>query len=365
MMIMYNSDDLIREFMKLPRGRLRMEGIQYAITQADLAKDYPYMFYFRYKCTGEAVHCNNNAMYFFLLVPEMQKLLDEHPDMEIPCSSSSAAEMLLWAYNNMLSKAVNYYQIPLLDIESFLLDYKRIALKYGFPLLDYYENCTSVYECIDTELSMKNFEAFKRCRKKDATTCWSCDQKSEIYYELFLRGNEKRALKLAKPLYRPENACDNAPFAVLGYFMSFYLSLGNMDEASVYYDRLQTALKQNKYKEKQFAVGDSLLFLAKTNPKKAWRFYKKQSPVMGTKDDPCTFFHFARGAATLMAALEGEGRETIPLSLPKDSSLYREDGCYATSLLRQYYENQTQEIARKFDQRNGTDYYAKLLNGSR
>lgn len=359
---MYNPEELIKNFAQLPQGSDRMAGIQYAISQADLAKDYPYMLYFRFECASEAFHCDDSMM-FFLLLPEMQRLLDEFPDMQIPVASHyTPPGMVLWVYGNMLSYAEDYYQIPLGDVEVYLRDYKRIARKYGCSLLGYYRSHASFYMHMDAPKSAKSFEEYRLCRTNDRSTCWSCEQTFEVHFELS-RGNEQKALKLAEPLYQPLHKCDNTPFGILGDFMSYYLHRGNLEEAASYYNRLQTALKNNKNTEMSFSTGDILLFLAKTNPEKAWRFYKKQNPLWKPTGNPHIFFEFSRGAAALMMVLEEQGTETVPLVLPQAAPLFREDGCYAVSALRYYYEDQLQEIARKFDQRSGTDYYAGLLSG--
>ena len=44
---MFQPTELIQEYQKQNPGEARLSAIRQAIWQADLAKDYPYMLYFR------------------------------------------------------------------------------------------------------------------------------------------------------------------------------------------------------------------------------------------------------------------------------------------------------------------------------
>ena len=49
--------------------------------------------------------------------------------------------------------------------------------------------------------------------------------------------------------------------------------------------------------------------------------------------------------------------ETVKLELPKEFPLWKEDGSYSTRALAEHFYSQAEEIARRFDLRNGSGWY--------
>lgn len=353
---MYDPKELIRAYEKLAHGSARISGIQYAVQQADLAKDYPYMVYFRQEQVDEGSQHGDNRAVFFLL-PEMLRIFKEHPQMASPPEYYGPAyRMLLFPLNYFLAKAFDYYQISKEDMDLFFQEGKEFFLEHGEPLLTYYEYCADFYRAVDPALAVESYEAFKTCRKNGMFECHACDADFEVDFELFL-GNESAALTLAQPLFKRKISCVNTPGDTIGHFLSYYIMQNNLVKAAHYAEML---LKELRLDMTRFPfTGEILLVLAKTDVPKAWHFYKKYYLEMLENNNPYASFLFARGASVFWKAMSS--KKTVPLKMPGFHPLYREEGLYETELLKHYYEERAWELARKFDDRNGTGYFTAML----
>ena len=70
-----------------------------------------------------------------------------------------------------------------------------------------------------------------------------------------------------------------------------------------------------------------------------------------------------RGTPTcdMVEALKYETRPEVSLSLPEEFPLYRPDGIYQVNELRNYFYQQAEELARRYDARNGNSGYMDRL----
>lgn len=74
--------------------------------------------------------------------------------------------------------------------------------------------------------------------------------------------------------------------------------------------------------------------------------------------DQKKLYDFYKGTWTVLHQLK-KNTDTIKLELPKQFRLYQEDGSYSIEELESWIYAQTADIARRFDQRNGNDYFAE------
>lgn len=353
---MYDPSQLIMEYERLDHGKARIAGIQYATQQADLAKDYPYMLFFRYEHVTEGCDYSDNRS-VFLILPQMLQIFNEHPDMPAPAEYyGTANQMLLWSLSYLLAKGFDYYQVSQKDMELFFQEYKQLCQKYGESLISYYEYHADFYRAIDVAAAKKSFKKFQLCRKNHEAECYACGLRVEVDMELFF-DHEEAALKLAAPLIEGRYTCPISPSYPLGHFVSFYINHNDLEKAA-YYNHL--LLKERGMVSKRLTfTGESLLVFAKTNLNQAWKFYKKYFIRLLDNNNPFENFLFARGAAVLFTLMSQE--ETVPLTVPKSAPFYQKDGLYQTIVLHKYYEGLARNLAEKFDERNGTDYFSRQL----
>jgi hypothetical protein len=63
----------------------------------------------------------------------------------------------------------------------------------------------------------------------------------------------------------------------------------------------------------------------------------------------------------MVEALKYEMRPEVHLALPEEFPLYRADGVYSVSELRRYFYQQAEELAQRYDARNGNSGYMDRL----
>ncbi|MGH7222035.1 MAG: hypothetical protein ACRELF_02295, partial [Gemmataceae bacterium] len=73
--------------------------------------------------------------------------------------------------------------------------------------------------------------------------------------------------------------------------------------------------------------------------------------------DPLTRLHFALDAVVFFDRLRREGRRTLPLRLPDWLSLPARDGHYGVEALGEWLHREADDLAERFDRRNGTDHF--------
>lgn len=98
---------------------------------------------------------------------------------------------------------------------------------------------------------------------------------------------------------------------------------------------------------------DTMVYLAQTDQNAAWNFFLKEAPFQIVSTVPLDKMEFSIGVEIMMRSLMKSGKETVRLSLPAGLPWHREDECYGTEALAEYFGQTAREIASKFDARNG------------
>ena len=91
------------------------------------------------------------------------------------------------------------------------------------------------------------------------------------------------------------------------------------------------------------------------------RIYKKHCQEWEEERNPFTKFFSYKCAACFFKGLQ-KAKDTVKIHFPASFPLYNIDNIYKISALMEYYYKGAEDIAAKFDQRNGTD---KFTNGLR
>lgn len=350
---MFEPEKLIREYEKLNAGEARLSGIRYAIEQADLAKNYSYMLYFRYVYADSCGEYGDGLLrHIYYVFPEMLKLFEEHPDIQMPDCCYETAKYAVWRiFNQVVDCSDFFYQIPLSDMEQYFAKFKSFSLEYGYDLNSYYVSSARFYRDIDLQKSQEYFEAYKKFNKdrhiKNADTiAFECEM--EICY-----GNVEKALTIIQPLMEGKYHNDLRLCYEYGRFFCHYLNVEqDMENAGKFY-HLMEALRRKLHISPIF-FSDTVLYLIFTDFDAAWNFYKKGAYHEAKSTVSLANIDFATATVIMMTYLLKSGRSEVHLRLPKNMPCYREDGCYQTQELAAYFDRQAREVCRRFDARNGT-----------
>ena len=127
----YNPEKLVYGYRKLGHGRA--SAIRYAINQADINNDIPYMVFFREEL------CHESSWFLdeldvVTVFPELLSLLDKHPDAwHTPFWQGRDIQTdILEMYGHLLDACLSFYQIAFEDCINFYNDYKKRLVAYGY-----------------------------------------------------------------------------------------------------------------------------------------------------------------------------------------------------------------------------------------
>ncbi len=195
------------------------------------------------------------------------------------------------------------------------------------------------------------------------TDCRACDLDDEIDHHID-RGEYARALEKARPILVGRSACAEIPHLTYGSVLYPLVKLGRLEEARDCHLRGYPMISRNR--DFLAAVGEHVEFLALTdNLSRGLTLFEHH---LGWALDHASWrdrFTFHAAASFLLSRLVAEGRETVSLRLPKAFPLHERKGAYTTEALHGWLEGQAQEIAARFDARNGTSHFQRLLERTR
>lgn len=129
--------------------------------------------------------------------------------------------------------------------------------------------------------------------------------------------------------------------------------LGRLKEAMQYHKKGYPMISSSK--SFLASASDHLLFLVLTdNPAKAVKLFEKHLPWTYTDPDQQHRLLFLSAALRLLQTLEQREIATMKLRLPTTFSGYQSNGLYQTADVRKEIEDLVLNLARRFDQRNGS-----------
>ena len=94
-----------------------------------------------------------------------------------------------------------------------------------------------------------------------------------------------------------------------------------------------------------------------TNPERGWE-YAERCIDWSLRTNTLKKYRFS---CDMVEALKYETRPEVSLSLPEEFPRYRPDGIYVVYDLRNYFYHQAEELARRYDARNGNSGYMDRL----
>ena len=360
---MYDSDELVEAFERLDHGKARMSGIREAIRQADANHDVPFQIYFRHQLCHES-EFYGDELDTLVTFPEMLAIIDKHPDApttEYTSGCRDSLDLVLWIYKWLLGDCEFYYQISLEDCERFFEDYKKRCLAYGYNLRPYYEYKYGFYESMDHPEADKYFHLFEITPRDENANCKACEQNTIVDYYLE-KGDLKKANLLARDLESHKLTCGSGIGSWLRLkknYMYYYLKHKEYEKAAEYVKLLRRY--DNKQTEYDVRREEMYCYIYLNLPK-AFNIYKKNWKTWLKEREPKELFDNNADICVLFKKLmETRKKQTIKIAYDSSFPLYRESDSYEIQELFDFYYEQAEDLAKKFDNRNGTDAFMKKL----
>lgn len=275
---------------------------------------------------------------------------------------------ILWKYKWIVGIVCDFPEIPKTRIYEMLEDLSERSLKAGYGLRAVYNHrYRSEKFWDDKEIAKEYFRKMEQQPKDKLSNCSACELDDRVGFSLYCEDWE-RALGLAAPLLDGREKCTTVPHRTYARILLPLLRLGRLSQALQYHQiGYELVANNNSFLDK---VADHLIFLALTeNFERAVEIFEKHYPSMEKTRDSFFRFRFAL-ASWLLFEMIGEhrdesiadGREPLlDLSLPRSSRLYSEGGRYDAAALAAWFKQKAEEIAERFDERNGTEFFARTL----
>jgi tetratricopeptide (TPR) repeat protein len=274
------------------------------------------------------------------------------------------SDMLLWKQKWVVGRLDDFPHISRKQIQDALDDieqaYARVDAGKRAILKLRYQTARDMGE---DALAQQYWDQWINAPRDHLTDCRACDLDDEIDHHIDL-GEYAKALEKARPILQGRSSCAEIPHLTYGSVLYPLLKLGRLEEARDCHLRGYPMISRNR--DFLATVGEHIEFLALTdNLSRGLTLFEKH---LGWALDHASWrdrFTFHVAASFLLARLVSQGHDTVSLRLPKAFPLHQRDGAYTSRDLHGWVETQAQEIAARFDTRNGTDRFQKLLERTR
>lgn len=360
----YNTAEIKNNYDQLPHGKAKADAIRQAIEMADQNNDLPFMIYFREEMCHESCFYGN-TMEMMVVFPEMLSIIDRYPDIsstQFDTEYKNALDHILWIYKWVVEECASFYQIPMDDCMKFFEDFKKRSKSYGYNLRPYYKAFYYFYD-FDKEKADKAFYNFEKTPRDENSDCHACEKNTEIEFYLH-KGNLSKALELSEDIEDFRLTCGDHWSAWLRMkilFFDYYMDNCEFEKAT----EIALILERRINDKKEFQIwGNIINCYAHTKPGRALRVYKKYWRTLEDWRTPQDLFESMMNTCCFWYVIKLGGKETAKLGLDSSFELYNEERIYNVEDLYNYYYNKAEDIARKFDKRNGSDSYIKKLNKS-
>lgn len=274
------------------------------------------------------------------------------------------SDMLLWKQKWVVGRLDDFPHISRKQIQDALDDieqaYARVDAGKRAILKLRYQTARDMGE---EALAQQYWQQWIDAPRDHLTDCRACDLDDEIDHHIDL-GEYARALEKARPILQGRSSCAEIPHLTYGSVLYPLLKLGRLEEARDCHLRGYPMISRNR--DFLATVGEHIEFLALTdNLSRGLTLFEKH---LGWALDHASWrdrFTFHVAAGFLLSRLVAQGRDTVSLRVPKAFPLHQREGSYPSRELQGWVETQAQEIAARFDTRNDTDRFQKLLERTR
>jgi hypothetical protein len=268
---------------------------------------------------------------------------------------------LLWKFKWVLSHLPEFPQVHWEQITSMLADMTRRYEKAGSTLRAIQSKHRSLaMHRGDRTAAREAHKALLATPRDWLSDCPACELDGTVDY-LFFQGSFKQGVEAARPILAGRHRCAEVPHRTYARVLVPLLRLGLIGQAVENYQRGYRLIARNPGSF-VYALGNILDFLTLTdNLAHGTRVLEKHlsealiCPALTWRID------FYLAARMLLERLAESGQQSMKLRLPSTFPAHRPEGEYDTTELERWFAEQAAELARRFDQRNGTPFYTEKI----
>lgn len=345
----YDGRALNAAIERLPGGAPKMAALLDAIRQADQAQDHRWRLWFRYDYACEATF-RDDPPKCMPVVAEFQAIFEEHPDALGP----DGHQAYLMIMQMGIDPIVGLPQIPLAQWEKLMEQYLGLTKRFNMARRTYWWQMCQFMIYVDFDKAYQYFQKFWKSGRDAISDCRACERSNAVRLSL-LAGDREGAEEYAAPLKAGRvSFCADTPQKMWLAYLEDDYRRGDYAAAAPMAESLYR--KGNKDRSNLDYVGAVLQCWAHTDLDRAVALCESCLVWSLGMWDQRLVYLFDKGAWLTFREL-AKGMETVKLELPKEFPLWKEDGSYSTRALAEHFYSQAEEIARRFDLRNGSGWY--------
>ncbi|MBL7260795.1 tetratricopeptide repeat protein [Paractinoplanes lichenicola] len=339
--------DLYEQARTLPHGAAQIALVEEVIRHADTAGDPRLAFTARLLATNAYTYGGEPAKAFVTFAWALADF-DRNPGQH----HAHGKHTLLWHFKTMVSAMTNFPEIPLDRTRAVLDDMERRYREDGHSMQAVYKHRYLVADHVGAPEADEWFARWQAAPRDELSDCIGCDPSSvAAYYNE--RDRFADVIATAEPVLAGELTCSEQPQGILRELMVAYLRTGRVDDAADAHRRSYRLERGNL--ADLWNLGTHLAFCAQTgNEHRGLEILQRHIDWLDKAPSPAAEMHFSADAAMLLRRLTELGHgETIIHR--------REHGDISATALGIELAARATELAKKFDERNGTDHQSRSI----
>ncbi len=269
-------------------------------------------------------------------------------------------EDFLWQYKWMMSELYDNPAVSREQIQAALRDFEQRLIRNGYGKRAIYNeelsDALAQKDLAAIEQALKNVNALQR---DDMSDCEACEMDAEVAAILLQQGYAP-AVEKALPLIEGQFTCTHVPLRTAVNLAYEGYKHGDVEQAN---SMAELAEKEVFKKEKDSAILISVIKLATyfsyTDLGKAKEWIERFLPWA---DGPENRSMFQLACYICEAMKNFAPHESFVLELGNQHNLFQGKNSYTASELAEHYGKLADQLADRFDQRNGNSNFRKQVN---
>ncbi len=350
----------------LERGESRARGIKKALDYALEQQDVDAVFQLYQEFMNEDV-MHSNSYQAIVLFPEYVAYFEEHPEKQ-----DEYQHDVMWTYKWIIGNIIDFYQIPLSQIESIYQQYQEFCKRFHYNLRTYYDGiCGFILSHLGKDASFCGLTAkqahdeMMKCKRDELSDCVACETAQEVCYLIDMDADIEKVIQTARPLIEGQMTCAEQPHCAFTNIAEYYLEHGDLVNADKFANKAYHLINRDYANQSNLNVKKAvcMTIYAHSDSNKAYKIMKNLVRFIPENSNYNDLFEIYRGCYYFMAQLEKKGAHQIRIRLPyRDEEIASEDGFYDIPVLKEFFYKKAEAIAEKFDERNGSDEFTDRLN---
>lgn len=271
---------------------------------------------------------------------------------------------LLWQYKWILNDITEYPTVSLEKIRAMQADFERRLRRNGHGLRSYYELRVSNANAMGFLIEAEKYEKLWRKTKNDEMTdCRACERDRLI--GMYLDEEEyAKAIKAAQPILSGKLSCHGVPHTTYPDLIKAYRALGNEKQAEEMFCRGYALVAGNPDFLDTISFYLNYLVRIPDFPR-GLSLIERHLQWVAHSYSPNTRMTFYSRTANFFERLATDRPKQRKVRIPSALPIHNDEDRYTPAELTAWFRGESEDIAARFDARNGNDYASWCLASTR